>query len=82
MALYYAPAFFSHLLGRCLQSRRPLLLFCQLAATVLTTFAVCWLPFLSSRDAALQVGDGEGRGCFVHHGCPPLLRRTCCRLLV
>ena len=55
MALYYAPAFFAHLLGRCFQSRRPLVLFVQLGATVALTFAVCWLPFLSSTAAAMQV---------------------------
>eukprot|EP00850_Spirogloea_muscicola_P005864 SM000027S09645 [mRNA] locus=s27:535401:537851:+ [translate_table: standard] len=55
MSMYYAPAFFGHLLGRCLQQRRPLLGIVRLGATVVLTFAVVWAPFLTSPAAAFQV---------------------------
>lgn len=60
MGLYYAPAFFFHLLGRALQRHatwlRRLGAVAALGATVLATFAVCWAPYLGSSQAALQVG--------------------------
>eukprot|EP00850_Spirogloea_muscicola_P017087 SM000143S00752 [mRNA] locus=s143:321475:323960:+ [translate_table: standard] len=55
MSMYYAPAFFGHLLGRCLQQRRPLLGIVRLGAAVVLTFAVVWAPFLTSPAAAFQV---------------------------
>eukprot|EP00850_Spirogloea_muscicola_P015051 SM000112S23993 [mRNA] locus=s112:197114:199570:- [translate_table: standard] len=55
MSMYYAPALFGHLLGRCLQQRRPLLGIVRLGATVVLTFAVVWAPFLTSPAAAFQV---------------------------
>lgn len=55
MSLYYAPAFFGHLLGRCVRSRAPVALFLQLGLTVVATFAAVWWPFLSPPEATLQV---------------------------
>lgn len=63
MSLYYAPAFFGHLLGRCLRSHTPLTLFLQLGLTVVATFAAIWWPFLSSPGAALQVPIGAVCSC-------------------
>ncbi|CAI7895922.1 unnamed protein product [Closterium sp. NIES-54] len=70
MALYFAPAFFAHLLGRCRQSPRPALMFLSLAATVLLSFAACWWPFLHSTDSILQVLSRLfplGRGLYEDH---------------
>ncbi|KAL3139491.1 hypothetical protein ABBQ38_003815 [Trebouxia sp. C0009 RCD-2024] len=58
MSMYYAPAFFAHLLGKCLQ--RPTALtkvgaIAKLGLVVVATFALCWAPFLSSPSSALQV---------------------------
>ncbi|KAK3278077.1 hypothetical protein CYMTET_13958, partial [Cymbomonas tetramitiformis] len=55
MALYYAPAFFGHLFGKCLQRRRPVLQVLRLGVAVVGTCAVCWWPFLSSWEVAAQV---------------------------
>jgi hypothetical protein len=59
MSLYLAPAFFCYLLAGCLRTRRTVLgkalATSQLAFTVLATFALCWLPFLGSAEAALAV---------------------------
>lgn len=55
MSAYYAPAFFAHLLGRCFQRRSPVFGVVKLGIVVLTTFTICWWPFLSSRQSALQV---------------------------
>lgn len=55
MSAYYAPAFFAHLLGRCIQRRSPVFGVVKLGIMVLTTFTICWWPFLSSRHSALQV---------------------------
>lgn len=58
MSLYYAPAFFGHLLGRCLQKPHisgKVVAIAKLGITVVATFAVCWAPFLTSTDNALQV---------------------------
>ena len=46
MALFYAPAFFAHLLGRCLKARRPVLEVARLGAAVIGTMLVLWAPFL------------------------------------
>lgn len=54
MSMYYAPAFFAHLLGLCLRRKRPVIEVARLAFTVLLTVAVCWYPFWS-REAALEV---------------------------
>ncbi|KJE96180.1 hypothetical protein, variant [Capsaspora owczarzaki ATCC 30864] len=55
MSLYYAPAFFSFLLGKSLQSAHPVLRIAALGVTVIATFALCWLPFLTSIDSVAQV---------------------------
>ncbi|CAN1811985.1 Probable dolichyl pyrophosphate Man9GlcNAc2 alpha-1,3-glucosyltransferase [Linum perenne] len=55
MSAYFAPAFFSHLLGKCLRRKHPLLEISKLGLVVLGTFAIVWWPYLHSKDAALQV---------------------------
>ncbi|XP_061739673.1 dolichyl pyrophosphate Man9GlcNAc2 alpha-1,3-glucosyltransferase [Nerophis ophidion] len=58
MELYHALPFFCYLLGKCVKlglRGRGLLLFLKVAATVLVTFALCWLPFLSDPSQTLQV---------------------------
>ncbi|XP_066393441.1 probable dolichyl pyrophosphate Man9GlcNAc2 alpha-1,3-glucosyltransferase isoform X3 [Miscanthus floridulus] len=55
MSLYFAPAFFSHLLGKCLKRKYPIVEVTKLAFVVLGTFALVWWPFLHSHEAALQV---------------------------
>jgi len=64
MSLYFAPAFFSHLLGKCLKRKHPIVEVMKLAFVVLGTFALVWWPFLHSYEAALQV--------MVHHILPPI----------
>ena len=57
MALYYAPAFFGHLLGRCFGARGAagkLGLLALLGAAVAGTFAAVWAPYLRP-DRALPV---------------------------
>ena len=48
MTLYYAPAVFAYLLGRCFADApsRFLQRFCMLGATVLVTFILLWWPFV------------------------------------
>jgi alpha-1,3-glucosyltransferase len=47
MTLYYAPAIFAYLLGRCFQDSKQLIpRFCLLGATVILTFALLWWPFI------------------------------------
>eukprot|EP00271_Cylindrocystis_brebissonii_P014186 TRINITY_DN35456_c0_g1_i1.p1 TRINITY_DN35456_c0_g1~~TRINITY_DN35456_c0_g1_i1.p1 ORF type:complete len:541 (+),score=52.67 TRINITY_DN35456_c0_g1_i1:285-1907(+) len=56
MSMYFAPAVFGHLLGRCLQRPRPVLAVARLGVTVIATFGIVWAPFLlASPDAAKQV---------------------------
>nr|XP_057929219.1 dolichyl pyrophosphate Man9GlcNAc2 alpha-1,3-glucosyltransferase [Doryrhamphus excisus]XP_057929220.1 dolichyl pyrophosphate Man9GlcNAc2 alpha-1,3-glucosyltransferase [Doryrhamphus excisus]XP_057929221.1 dolichyl pyrophosphate Man9GlcNAc2 alpha-1,3-glucosyltransferase [Doryrhamphus excisus]XP_057929223.1 dolichyl pyrophosphate Man9GlcNAc2 alpha-1,3-glucosyltransferase [Doryrhamphus excisus]XP_057929224.1 dolichyl pyrophosphate Man9GlcNAc2 alpha-1,3-glucosyltransferase [Doryrhamphus excisus] len=58
MELYHALPFFCYLLGKCVKlglMGRGLLLLLKVAAAVLVTFALCWLPFLSDPNQALQV---------------------------
>ncbi|KAM9848547.1 dolichyl pyrophosphate Man9GlcNAc2 alpha-1,3-glucosyltransferase [Aulostomus maculatus] len=58
MELYHALPFFCYLLGKCAKlglTGRGLFLLVRIAATVLVTFALCWLPFLSDLNQALQV---------------------------
>jgi len=60
MALYFAPAFFAHLLGRCLQAGRGRAArqVAALGATVAFSLLLLWAPFLRSRASALQVRAG------------------------
>lgn len=55
MSLYFAPAFFSHLLGKCLKQKYPIVEVTKLAFVVLGTFALVWWPFLHSYEAVQQV---------------------------
>ncbi|KAK9824694.1 hypothetical protein WJX72_012449 [[Myrmecia] bisecta] len=58
MSLFFAPAFFAHLLGKCLQQPSysgKALSVLKLGAVVMAAFAACWAPFLTSRQSALQV---------------------------
>ncbi|KAI7852493.1 glycosyl transferase [Circinella umbellata] len=58
MALYYAPSVFSFLLGTCISmpnKQKGLLLFCQLGVTVIITFSLLLLPWLTSIDDLLQI---------------------------
>jgi len=59
MALFYAPAFFAHLLGRALRRRGGAPAAARrvvaLGAVVLAVFAACWAPYLSSPAAAGRV---------------------------
>uniref|UniRef100_UPI0037E76E48 dolichyl pyrophosphate Man9GlcNAc2 alpha-1,3-glucosyltransferase n=1 Tax=Semicossyphus pulcher TaxID=241346 RepID=UPI0037E76E48 len=58
MELYHALPFFCYLLGKCVKQGlmgRGLFSLVKIASTVLVTFALCWLPFLSDPSQALQV---------------------------
>ncbi|KAM8875940.1 dolichyl pyrophosphate Man9GlcNAc2 alpha-1,3-glucosyltransferase [Spinachia spinachia] len=58
MELYHALPFFCYLLGKSFQlglMGRGLFLLVRIASAVLGTFALCWLPFLSDPDHAMQV---------------------------
>ncbi|GLC53216.1 hypothetical protein PLESTB_000720700 [Pleodorina starrii] len=61
MTLFFAPAFFAHLLGWALHAERhrgagaKILAVVKLGLTVIATFAICWAPYLSSKEAVLQV---------------------------
>ncbi|OMP09443.1 Glycosyl transferase, ALG6/ALG8 [Corchorus olitorius] len=55
MSAYFAPAFFSYLLGKCLRHKNPLLEVVKLALMVIGTFAIVWWPYLHSKDAAFGV---------------------------
>ncbi|KAL5218925.1 hypothetical protein ABZP36_019609 [Zizania latifolia] len=55
MSLYFAPAFFSHLLGKCIKRKYPIVEVMKLGFVVLGTFALVWWPFLHSYEAAMQV---------------------------
>ncbi|XP_060775917.1 dolichyl pyrophosphate Man9GlcNAc2 alpha-1,3-glucosyltransferase [Neoarius graeffei] len=58
MELYHSLPFFCYLLGRCIKQGllgKGLLLLVKISSTVLVTFALCWLPFLSDLQQILQV---------------------------
>ncbi|KAK1363600.1 Alpha-1,3-glucosyltransferase [Heracleum sosnowskyi] len=55
MSAYFAPAFFSHLFGKCLRRRNPYLEVFKLGLVVLGTFVVVWWPYLHSLDSFLEV---------------------------
>ncbi|KAJ8277909.1 hypothetical protein GJAV_G00081560 [Gymnothorax javanicus] len=58
MELYHSLPFFCYLLGKCARKglgHKGLVLLSKIAVTVLATFAVCWLPFLSDPQQSLQV---------------------------
>ncbi|XP_010278445.1 PREDICTED: probable dolichyl pyrophosphate Man9GlcNAc2 alpha-1,3-glucosyltransferase isoform X2 [Nelumbo nucifera] len=55
MSAYFALAFFSHLLGKCLRRQKPFLEVLKLGLVVLGTFIITWWPYLYSVDAFMQV---------------------------
>ncbi|XP_043691789.1 probable dolichyl pyrophosphate Man9GlcNAc2 alpha-1,3-glucosyltransferase isoform X2 [Telopea speciosissima] len=55
MSAYFAPAFFSRLLGKCFKRRYPLLEVSKLGLTVMGTFALIWWPYLYSTEAFMEV---------------------------
>mmetsp|Transcript_32802 Transcript_32802/g.93082 ORF Transcript_32802/g.93082 Transcript_32802/m.93082 type:complete len:286 (-) Transcript_32802:510-1367(-) len=58
MALYFAPAFFAHLLGKCLARRGVMAkvgAVAKLGLVVVATFAAVWAPFLEDPAVALKV---------------------------
>ncbi|CAI9110690.1 OLC1v1010758C1 [Oldenlandia corymbosa var. corymbosa] len=55
MSAYFAPAFFSYLLGKCLRQQRPFVKVVKLGLAVVGTFAVVWSPYLYSAEAFLEV---------------------------
>lgn len=63
MSVYYAPAFFSHLLGKCLRRKNPIHGVAKLGLTVLGTFTVVWWPYLHSTDALLGVNNINNFSC-------------------
>lgn len=65
MSAYYAPAFFGHLLGKCLKRRNPFLEVSKLGLVVLGTCAIVWWPYLHSADAIFRVSNAV-HSCFFH----------------
>ncbi|KAG9442088.1 hypothetical protein H6P81_017942 [Aristolochia fimbriata] len=59
MSAYFAPAFFAHLLGKCLKRKYPLLEVLKLGIAVVVTFVVMWWPYLYSVDAVMEVYFSE-----------------------
>ncbi|KAI9305470.1 glycosyl transferase [Cunninghamella echinulata] len=55
MALYYAPAIFAFLLGRCFIEERGFLLFIKLGVSVIATFTLLFLPWIKDLDDIGQV---------------------------
>ncbi|GAA5803184.1 glycosyl transferase [Helicostylum pulchrum] len=55
MALYYSPAIFAFLLGRCFSEKKGFVLFIKLGLTVITTFGIMFSPWLRSLDDIQQV---------------------------
>ncbi|XP_076870966.1 dolichyl pyrophosphate Man9GlcNAc2 alpha-1,3-glucosyltransferase [Brachyhypopomus gauderio] len=58
MELYHSLPFFCFLLGKCIKQGivgRGLFLLLKISSTVLASFALCWLPFLSEPQQVLQV---------------------------
>ncbi|KAG9458249.1 hypothetical protein H6P81_002757 [Aristolochia fimbriata] len=59
MSAYFAPAFFAHLLGKCLKRKYSLHEVLKLGIAVVVTFAVMWWPYLYSVDAVMEVYFSE-----------------------
>jgi alpha-1,3-glucosyltransferase len=55
MELYHAVPFFAYLLGRCVFVKKSFVKLLAIAATVLTTFAIIWSPFLTDIESTKQV---------------------------
>uniref|UniRef100_A0A7N0RCU0 Alpha-1,3-glucosyltransferase n=1 Tax=Kalanchoe fedtschenkoi TaxID=63787 RepID=A0A7N0RCU0_KALFE len=55
MSAYFAPAFFSYLLGKCLKHSNPLIEVLKLGFVVIGTFVLLWWPYLQSKEAFFEV---------------------------
>ncbi|KAL3735240.1 hypothetical protein ACJRO7_024383 [Eucalyptus globulus] len=55
MSAYFAPAFSSHLLGKCLRRKNPFLEVSRLGLVVIGTFAVVWWPYLYSSEKCVII---------------------------
>ena len=55
MALYYAPAVFAFLLGRCFTEKNGIVLFVKLGVSVVATFGLLFSPWLRSIEDIKQV---------------------------
>lgn len=58
MELYHSLPFFCYLIGKCLKrglNGKGLFLFIKIACTVMASFVLCWLPFLSDVEQVLHV---------------------------
>ncbi|CAK6441214.1 unnamed protein product [Pipistrellus nathusii] len=58
MELYHSLPFFCFLLGKCFKKGlkgKGLVLLIKLACTVVASFVLCWLPFVTEKEQALQV---------------------------
>ncbi|RCI03957.1 Glucosyltransferase-like protein, partial [Rhizopus stolonifer] len=55
MALYYSPAVFAFLLGRCFTEPKGFILFVNLGITVIVTFGILFSPWLTSLEGIKQV---------------------------
>ncbi|XP_053326040.1 dolichyl pyrophosphate Man9GlcNAc2 alpha-1,3-glucosyltransferase [Spea bombifrons] len=70
MELYHSLPFFCYLLGKCLRkgmTGRGLILLLKISVTVLGSFALCWIPFLTEAEQIFQVVRRlfpVGRGLF------------------
>ncbi|KAJ8392550.1 hypothetical protein AAFF_G00074280 [Aldrovandia affinis] len=70
MELYHSLPFFCYLLGKCVKkglTGKGLILLVKISLTVVVSFTVCWLPFLSDPQQSLQVVHRlfpVGRGLF------------------
>lgn len=62
MSLYFAPAFFAHLLGKSLARNKTFRLRClaiaKLGVTVVVAFAIIWAPFFLAIDPKTNTRDG------------------------
>lgn len=55
MSLYFAPAFFGHLFGKCIRHQNPILRLSKLGLVVVGTFVVVWWPYLYSMKSTTEV---------------------------
>ncbi|KAG8437114.1 hypothetical protein GDO86_007984 [Hymenochirus boettgeri] len=58
MELYHSLPFFCYLLGKCLKggiTGKGVFLLFQIGFTVIASFALCWIPFLTDTEQVLQV---------------------------
>ncbi|KAL4582539.1 hypothetical protein LXL04_007090 [Taraxacum kok-saghyz] len=55
MSAYFAPAFFSYLLGKSLRHKNPILEVVKLGIVVIGTFTLIWWPYLHSKVSVFEV---------------------------